>query len=90
MDCILLVVILFINSRHFALFNTAAGTTVQGRVLHRRDLSTTAQLLAAARAEFHAAGDLNGASEADEALVKIKADIVMEAIEAARKVRGKL
>lgn len=32
---------------------------------------------------------MNGASEADEALVKIKADIVMEAIEAARKVRGK-
>ena len=57
--------------------------------MHRRDLSTTAQLLASARAEFRAAGDVNGASEVDEALVKIKADIVMQAIEDARKVRGK-
>eukprot|EP00752_Nemacystus_decipiens_P006903 g6198.t4 len=59
----------------------------RGRVLHRRDLNTTAKLLASARAEFRAAGDVNGASEADEALVKIKADIVMEAMEAARKAR---
>lgn len=62
--------------------------TIQSRVLHRRDLSTTAQLLASARAEFRAAGDASGASEADEALIKIKADIVMQAVEAARKVRG--
>lgn len=63
--------------------------TVQNRVLHRQDLSTTAQLLASARVEFRAAGDVNGASEADEALVKTKADIVMQAIEAARKVGGR-
>ncbi|CAM9656869.1 unnamed protein product, partial [Pylaiella littoralis] len=58
------------------------------RVLHRRDLSTTARLLASARAEFRAAGDLSGAFEADEALIKIKADMVMQAIEAARKSRN--
>lgn len=61
---------------------------IQGRVLHRRDLSTTSQLLESARAEFCAAGDASGASEVDETLIKIKADFVTEAMEMARKVSG--
>lgn len=58
----------------------------QARVLHRRDLVTTTQLLKSARAEFRSAGDASGTSEVDEALIKIKADIVVQAIATAREV----
>ncbi|CAN0234177.1 unnamed protein product, partial [Scytosiphon promiscuus] len=44
-------------------------------------------LLGSARAEFLSAGDPKGASEVDEMLIKIKADIVMETIQSARKSR---
>lgn len=62
------------------------GRRRQARVLHRRDLVTTTQLLKSARAEFRSAGDASGTSEVDEALIKIKADIVVQAIATAREV----
>lgn len=58
----------------------------QDRVLRRRDLSTAAQILKSARDGFRAAGDAVGTSEVDAALIKVKADVVMRAIDAAREV----
>lgn len=60
--------------------------TQQDRVLSRRDLSAAAQILKSARDGFRAAGDAAGTSEVDAALLKVKADIVMRAIDAAREV----
>ena len=64
----------------------AAYKYPQDRVLSRRDISTAARILKSARDGFRAAGDAAGTSEVDAALVKVKADIVMCAIEAAREV----
>lgn len=47
-----------------------------------------AQLLKSAREKFHAAGDRNGVVEVDASMAKIKADLVVEAIKAAREVGG--
>lgn len=62
---------------------------IQRRVVCRRDLSTAAQLLKSARAEFRAAGDVSGVSEVDAAMTKTKADIVVQAMGAAREVGSK-
>lgn len=58
----------------------------QDRVLSRRDLGTAAQILKSARDGYRAAGDAAGTSEVDAVLIKVKADIVMRAIETAREV----
>lgn len=44
------------------------------------------QLLKSARAEFLSARDRDGSAQVDVALIKIKADIVVEAMGAAREV----
>lgn len=62
----------------------------QTRVVHRRDLCTATQLLKSARAAFRAAGDANGIAEVDTTLIKIKADIVVQAVEDARKVSARM
>lgn len=59
---------------------------IQTRVLRRRDLVTAAQLLKSARVEFRSAGDSDGTAEVDAALIKIKVDIVVQAMGAAREV----
>lgn len=47
-----------------------------------------AQLLKSAREKFRAAGDRNGVIEVDASMTKIKADLVVKAIKAAREVGG--
>lgn len=59
---------------------------MQPRVLQRRDLVTMAKLLKRARVEFCAAQDSDGTAEVDAALIKIKTDILVQAIDTARKV----
>lgn len=49
---------------------------------------SAAQLLKSARENFHAAGNRNGVVEVDVSMTKIKADLVVKAIKAAREVGG--
>lgn len=49
---------------------------------------SAAQLLKSAREKFHAAGNRNGVVEVDVSMTKIKADLVVKAIKAAREVGG--
>lgn len=47
---------------------------------------TANQLLKSARVEFRSAGDSEGTAEVDAALIRIKVDIVVQAMGAAREV----
>lgn len=66
--------------------NDTVHTTQKDRVLQRRDLIAAAELIKSARAEFLSAEDNDGTAEVDATLVKIKADMVVEAMDIARKV----